>query len=225
MTSTEAVHNRLTVTLHRIRDAITTVRTICPDWEHRNDARWAWFPGVKKVLMLTQLHLELRKVYLSDHSWWASRHPEFETMDIPDMLSECEVLYKWWTLHQPYAQLEEVLRRIAEALDPAFASPKIPISRISKYLCTELTLDKYITLFDLAHTTRNSIHNNGVFRPPDGKPKQISWKDRTYDLSPDDPLDFVSWEFVCEHIGDLTEAMCCIMCSPEISRLSDVKRL
>ena len=120
MTTTEAVHEELTVTLYRIRDAITRVRAVCSDWEHRNDARWAWFPGVKKVLMLTQLHLQLRKAYLSDGNWWESHHPEFNPKDIPDVLSETDVLYKWWTLHQPYAQLEEALRRIVEAFDPAF---------------------------------------------------------------------------------------------------------
>ena len=225
MNTTKAVHDGLTVALYRIGDAITKVRGVHPDWEHRNDARWAWFPGAKKVLMLTQLHLELRMMYLSNPCWWESHHPEFASKDIPDVLSETEVLYKWWTLHQPYAQLEEALRRIIEAFDPTFGPPSSSISSISRHLCKKLELDNYVALFGLAYEIRNTIHNNGIFRPYDSKPKQIDWKGRTYSFKPDDRPDFVTWEFVCEHIGDLTDALCDIVSSPEISSISDVRRL
>ena len=225
MTNTETVHNALTVTLYRIRDVITTVRAVCPDWEHSNDGRWAWFPGVKKVLILSQLHLELRMVYLGDSDWWTNRHPDFDPKDIPDVLNETEVLYKWWTLHQPYAQMEEALRGIAEVFDPTSVSYRTPIASISKNLCTKLGLEKHLSVFDLAHTIRNTIHNNGVFRPFDSKPKQISWKGQIYSFRPDDRIDFVTWEFVCDHIGDLADAMCDVVSSPEISSLVEVPRL
>ena len=211
--------------LTAIAQAQITYRAVGPQWELDNDARAAWFTGAKKVLILTQLDLHLLAAYISDLNWWATTTPSFNPADVPDVVNESEVLYKWWTVHMIHAQLEEAIRRITEEFEPIFMSKQRSISAVTSHLCSQLSLHGYRELFRLAHTIRNTIHNGGVFRPNDGKPVQIKWKHQTFNFEVDKRIDFITWDSVCDLINDLCDAMCAIVTSTKISKLTQVTRL
>lgn len=209
------------------------------DWVPNNDVRSQWFDGVFKTLMITQGHLRLFRSHLGEYDWWKTIAPKMHPSNMSWILSEAETQYRWTLLHSTYSQMEECLRRITEAFIPHFMASKPPLfgtprrrrgkpyhPGIIPHLCEALGLSRYKKLFYLGALIRNTIHNNGYFRPDYGRGRQqVTWRGTTYHLRFGKSLVFLNWDFTAGHIEDLVHAMCAIVTHNGIASLPRIRRM
>lgn len=209
------------------------------DWMSNNDVRSQWFDGVFKTIMITQAHLRLYRSYLGEYSWWQTIAPKMPLSHMAWIMSEAETQYRWTLLHSTYSQMEECIRRITEAFSPHFMETKPPIYGtprrrrgmsyrlgIIPHLCESLGLRRYKRLFYLGLLIRNTLHNNGYFRPEYGKGRQqVTWRGTTYRLRFGKSLAFANWDFTADHIENLVQAMCAIVTHDNIASLPRIRRI
>ena len=208
-----------------IRKTQATYREVGAEWETNNDIRSQWFDGVFKILTITQALPHLYRSHISNYTWWKTIAPSLSATHMNWIMSETENLYRWTLLHSTYAQMEESLRRITEAYDPAFMSHRQSLSSITTYLCDALGLRRYKKLFRLVALTRNTLHNNGHFRPDFGGPRQqVTWQGTIHRLRLGKSAEYVNWDFTASHIQHLAEAMRAIVTNERIAALPRVRR-
>lgn len=198
-------------------------RAVGPDWEANDDMRSRWFNTVRRTLLITEGNLRLFDSHFVSLTWWKTIEATFSAGDMSWVKSEAPTLYKFTLLHATYSTMEECLRRITESYDAKFMSNRRSISAITNHLCDRLSLRRYKKLFRLVSLVRNTIHNNGHYRPDDSwtrkrgvKEKQLrrqrrherlTWRARQYDLRFGQVAEFVNWTFIVQHIEDMVEVM------------------
>ena len=217
--------DRLETVKRSVETARDSLRAVGPEWESNDDMRSKWFDTVFKVLLITQANLHLFRSFISNFEWWRSIAPSLREANMEWIRSETNTLNQWVLLHSTYSTMEESLRRVTEAYDPVFMANRRTFSRITGHLCNTLDLRRYNKLFRLAALTRNTVHNNGHFRPDfGGARQQVTWQGRTYRLRFGKSIDYVNWDFTASHIEHLTEAMCSIMTHKRIFALPRIRR-
>ena len=194
------------------------------DWARTQDSRSGWFDGTWKVLTLTQAHLQLFRGYVQHLGWWNQFTQNMTAELLEALKSEADSPYRFSVLHTNYSQLEEHLRRITAVFDPAFMSKPQTIAASHGHLMKELGLQHYTNLFWLSRLVRNSIHNNGYFRPDRGGDQDLLWAETTYEFRVDRPILWLSWHFIAAHITDLCEAMAQIVTHERIVALPTITR-
>jgi hypothetical protein len=60
-----------------------------------------------------------------------------------------------------------------------------------------------LALLDLLRNIRNTIHNEGVHRPPRTSSAIVSYQGTEYRFEDGKPVEFVTWSFVLDRINDL----------------------
>ena len=180
MTVTQLV-SRLEAVKNSIAVKQASFRALGVTWESDDDMRSRWFDTAFKSTTIVQGHLHVYRDSLSKHTWWCTIAPRLPLKKMDWIRSETTGLYRWVLLHGNYSALEECLRRIADSFDPPFMKHRRSFTAITSRLCDSLNMRKYKRLFRLASLTRNTIHNNGHFRPDFGsKRQQASWGGKTY---------------------------------------------
>ena len=208
-----------------IRQARNRYLAVGPDWETTFDARANFFMGTRTTLTLAQAHLMVLQENLSALSWWEARSPNFSKEFLPSMIVESEVIYRFFTIHMTFSQMEESLRKIVEAFDRAWYETRPrSITAITNLLCSRLSMETWAELFRFCHAVRNSIHNNGWYRPDDGTDRELNLYGRRYELKAGRPIDFLSWDSICQLISGVTEAMLAIVLARPIADLPYVDR-
>ena len=190
------------------------------DWDRTQDSRSAWFDGTWKVLALTQAHLHLFRSHLQHLKFWQDISRNITGEILEALKSEANTLYQFSVVHTTYSQLEESLRRVTEAFDPAWIRERRSIAAVQQHLMEELGLQRYKELFRLSRLIRNTIHNNGYFRPdPPVNDATVIWAGKTYEFRVDQVVLFMGdWRFIADHIKDLCEVMTQIVTLPTIKR-------
>lgn len=179
-------------------------------WEADKDFRCGWFATVTgQVLLYAQIELMTLRDRVSDPSWWPATF-NF-TLGEPShfaLMFGYEARVRWTTLHTLYVVTEDFIRRVSEATDQGFYKANSrSIARITDHLLEMLGLQGFKELFRLARTIRNTIHNDGVFRPDSGKDQTIEWNSRTYMFTVGEAVTVTNWDFLLEHIRDLNDAV------------------
>ena len=210
---------------HTIRTAQDSYRAVGPAWESNDDIRSHWFDSVFKVITITQSNLHLFRSSIGNFEWWRLIAPSMPKAHMGWIQSETDTLNRWVLLHSTYATLAESLRRVTEAYDDGFMAKWRSISKITTHLCNTLELRRYKRLFRLVALTRNTLHNNGHFRPDfGGTRRQVTWQGKTYRLRFGKSTGYVNWDFTASHIEHLTEAMCAIVTHKRIAAIPRIGR-
>ncbi len=210
-----------------IRPIVDYLKANHPNWEKQNDARWGWFTGAKKIIQTSQLSYLFMRDCLTDEEWWKSKGMVYKPEDVPSIVYEYDVSIRWVFLNSLFTITEEGVRRIVWTIDPAACNgAKGEFNSVYVWLLSRLNLKTYEDLFDFYRLIRNTIHNNGVFQPTNGKARNIVFRGVTsYSFVPGKKLDFVKYYLLLEMAADLAEAMKAIILSPEVLNLGYVERI
>ncbi len=199
-----------------------------PGWESSLDARSAWFTGMLcDVLPFAVVDLYYIRDTLTYPDIWQKAFGRTVTdSDLPKILEPYEQRLRFTSLHTTYAMLEAIVRRICEAVDSQFYfRNKRNMAAITERLLNTTDLTRFGTLFDLARTIRNSIHNNGVYLPENGQNRIITWAGVSYVFHTGESVAILFWEFLLQHWRELNEAITAIVLHPKIANIASIPRL
>ncbi|MBI4306056.1 MAG: hypothetical protein HY678_07025, partial [Chloroflexi bacterium] len=123
------------------------------------------------------------------------------------------VMAKWFTFHQAAMTSEETIRSIVRSATPGTYSikpeavPRIEFARLYKEVLRAATLSQHQEFFDIMRETRNTIHTNGFYSPPDGRPKSFSYRGQTLDFIPGRGLEWLNDTLAIQLVHDLGDRM------------------
>lgn len=210
----------------QLKASADKLETQYPDWVPNNDARISWFYGAIKALITTQIECLVVAKYLSRRAWWSDNQQisgDLET--VPNFLEEYDIHIRLWTFHAVFLQLEESLRRVIQYLSlDNYAKYQGSLEKLYRFLLAETGLSRYQQLFDLVRHTRNTIHNNGVFRPTNGKDVDIEWAGHRFQFRVGKRIRWLTHDTLRQFIVWLNQAMFDIMVSQPVSQISVVQR-
>lgn len=213
----ESVKNELRCSSSRLESAI-------PEAASFQDARAAWFVGTRKVIIQVQADMFLMAEHLSKPQWWQRHSPDFSPTDLKSILQEYVRGRYFLLFHLVVSQLEEALRRIFDHVIPRPSYGGTNIGRITNELLSYLDCPQLKELFELTRAVRNTVHNNGLYRPPrKGRKDQFEWKGQSFEFREGWPPN-IGWDFLIWLLLELNEAMCTIATEPRVLALKSVPR-
>lgn len=180
-----------------------------PEWLAAVDARASCLQSLWNVLRHTELSLVYIARHLGEAGWWAALRaglPSIRQITFEfTAYSQCS---KFATFHLALSAVENSQRSFLRALAPTAANESRAEYK-SVYDCllrTHLAApERDLVLLDLLRLIRNTIHNEGVHRPPSGKPIALVLDGVEYEFQDDVPIEFVTWRFVLDRVRDLVE--------------------
>lgn len=94
-----------------------------------------------------------------------------------------EMFLKIGFIHLYFSGIESSLRIFLRNIDSnVHKNSRGDFKKIYDTLFERIGLQKYVPLLDLFRHVRNTIHNNGIFMPADGKNQEIKYKGRVYNF-------------------------------------------
>ena len=223
LTPTELVE-RLESVKQQLHYSSSLIKMAKPKAASFQDARAAWFVGTRKVILQVQADMFLMAECLSKPEWWQQRSPDFSPTDLKDLLREYVRGRYFLLLHLVVSQLEEGLRRIFEYVIPHPSYRGTNIARITNELLEYLDCLQLKKLFELTRAVRNTIHNNGLYRPSQrGRTDRFEWKDQTFEFRDGWPPN-IAWDFLVWLLLELNEGMRSIATEPRVLALDSIPR-
>lgn len=193
----------------QLRDAIN----ICwdrlaaehPDWKADDDERLACFGSFWNITRYAELSLHYLGFHLgSVEDWSHFAGPTPSPGHITHEITVYSQSLKTALFHLYFSAIESSHRSFLRALAPKAAAGAPGYEKVYKNLMVTL-LDAPQDdrdLLDLLRLIRNTIHNEGVHRPPAGDDIR-TYKGVQYHFTYGAPLDFVTWRFVLDRARDL----------------------
>lgn len=182
-----------------------------PEWTRSIDARAAGLQSLWNVLRFAELSLVFVDWHLSDAEWWVRLRGQRPSLrEITFEYTAYTQGSKFGVFHLASASFENVLRALLRAIAPGAANDGRAEFK-SVYECllrTHLRFpDDDLALLELLRLTRNTIHNEGQHRPPGAKSASVKYRGVTYAFPESGNIEFVTWHFVIQRIGDLVELL------------------
>ncbi|MBK7350627.1 MAG: hypothetical protein IPI92_12245 [Gemmatimonadetes bacterium] len=182
-----------------------------PHWLSSLDARATSLQSQWNVLRYAELSLCVIDKHLSASTWWTSlRGEQLQMRQVEFEYTAYSQGSKFGAFHLATAAFENSVRSLLRHLDPTAANnSRAEFKGVYECLLrTHLHLpERDLTLCDLMRLVRNTIHNEGVHRPPNTLPATISYDGVTYEFTDSTPLEFVTWQFVLSRIANLIELL------------------
>jgi hypothetical protein len=209
-----------------IRIKISDIRKKFPSWETKNDARWAWFTGAKKILQVAQTSYIFIRDQLCDLDWWKSKTVEFNENQVSGHIKEFASIILYGTSNVTFTITEELFRNLVITMDPnACNSGRANFSSICEYIFSKLDKRQYSNIFAFHRLIRNTIHTNGVYRPTNAKDLRIQYRGKQYLFQDGKVIEFFNYELLLDLIEDYNNAVYDIVMHNAISSIDHIDRL
>ena len=173
-------------------------------WDQRTDARITTLSKIIKLLVALQLtcHSFLRLESAAEEEWSSLVLPAGDNSDRRPYLDTMELVTKTGFVASLFAAMESSFRVYLNDLDPeAYARNQSRTREIMRLLLKERLSHEYAPHFevvDLLRNLRNTLHNNGMFYPPDGRSLSFTFRGLSHAFVPGQRVNFVTWELVID---------------------------
>ena len=114
------------------------------------------------------------------------------------------------------------MRIISHNFNPQKFEETSRFSSIFPAFLNDLNLNQYVDLLRIWENLRNTIHNNGVFNPPNGRDQIIVYRNQKFIFENGKQHPLTSWEMLIALVADLCEMMDSIVKSNEISSIQEI---
>lgn len=188
-----------------------SVTTMYSNFDPEKDARITAFSKMINVFYSVELALIFAAKHLLDPNWWKVTYPKLISVSYAKTLANEFVGFsKLGFVQFLFSTTESSLRLFLRTLDPMACSRGTAEFK-SVYECllrSNLSTcpSESIELLKLLRLVRNTIHNNGVFFPRNGRNDSVTWHGTTYRFRQFAPVDFVTWGFLLE-VSDATRRL------------------
>jgi len=182
-----------------------------PQWVTTADARAIGLQGLWNVLRFAELSLFFIDRYLDDPQWWTEfRGSEPSIRQVAFEYTAYSQGSKFGVFHLGAAAFENTTRALLRAVAPGAANDaRAEFQGVyTRLLRTHLAFpDEDLQLLELVRLVRNTIHNEGLHRPPSAKPASVSYRGVAYVFPESGPVEFATWLFVVDRVSDLADLL------------------
>lgn len=186
------------------------------------DWRVATVHRVKNIIQSVSAYFIFHRAIFPTNTYWLSFYdsPPTEAL-FKDFNLEADIFLRASALAFVFSAIESDFRLVVTRLDSkACGGGTGTFDSISKWLFGRIpSLAKYGELLDLYRLARNTIHNNGVYNPTNGKNAVVKWAGRTFEFSVGKPIDFVNWSFICWLFLEVLSMLETVLSDPAIVEL------
>lgn len=172
------------------------------------DLRIAALHRIKNVAQTLLAHLVFQRAIFSSPEFWQAYFESVPTpADFHDHLRESDMLLRFGAIQGTFSALESDVRSFVQSIDPAACREgRAEFASVMDYLLARApAADGFRPLIALLRHIRNTLHNNGTHRTPNGGDQEVSWKGLTYEFQDGVAVDFIGWPFVVARLDDLLD--------------------
>lgn len=180
---------------------------------------------MQSVLSNAQLTYTFMKDQLCDVQWWVKKAGEYQPEMAEQSLREQALMAKFFSVHGMAVTTEETLRAIVRAGLPFTCPATGEFASVVAHVLKVTGLQHLDPLFRLLRLVRNTIHNNGIHRPTNGKNEQVVIDGRSFEFRVGEQLTWMGEEFIPWLAIQLDNAMKQMVTSNEVQSLSACPRL
>ena len=193
------------------------------------DARIELFRSVDLNLQNAQLGYTFLRDQLGSAGWWNHQAQIVNQGIVEATIREWRIHVRASLFYHTTMAVEETLRAIVRAAPATFQrSPDGNIARLTREVLAKSGLEgKYGELFRLTRLIRNTVHNNGVFRPQDGQAATVQYGGESFDFRPGEMVTFGRRDFeelVPRIIEELARAMFDVVTAKPVSEIAHCPR-
>lgn len=181
------------------------------------------------VVSVTFLNLIHIKTNLRFSEWWEKQGLQKAVTSgmVPGMLSNYMAMTNSSLMFFSFSLFENGIRRIIRMIDPeACSGGSAEFKSVYEWLFARLRKDgwKYSagdpsSFLDLYRIFRNTLHNNGIYYPSNGKNQELKWRGKIYKFEISKKPEFYGWEFYIMLLQDLISLNHEIMTSKIVTKL------
>ncbi len=207
-----------------------------PDWKAAydrepfnflaHDSRREFFVTLRIILQNAQLGFMFMRDQLTNEDWWHKQTGKFNKSAATQALQEYALMLKFFSFHGVAVTTEETLRAIVRADAPTFGLDPVRASFQAIYdkLLQATGQVKYRNVLELMRLTRNTIHNNGIYRPQGGMNKTVNYGDKVFLFEINKPLSWLDDTFPAWTADQVSQAMKDIVRSSPVRDISACPR-
>jgi hypothetical protein len=163
-----------------------------------NDTRVKVFHELKNInqSLLANLTFQ-RSIFINSNYWIAYFHSVPNEIDMNNFYREIDVLNRFSGFYGQFSVYESRIRHFQVAIDKnACSGGTATFDSVANWLLKKTNLKNYQSFCELLRLTRNTIHNNGIYRPTNNQNTQIEFNGTTYYFYANRPIDFADWKFL-----------------------------
>jgi len=193
-----------------------------PDWDFQ-DARFVIFRKI--IQMLNGFAIGFSHIHREfiNPNWFKTLYGELGTEENHKRLcNEFEIFLGSGLIIFLYGAIESSMRIISLKLDSKRFPNDLTFSSLYKTLLSDLNLDQYVDLLRIWGYLRNTIHNNGVFLPLNGKDQIIEYHNNTFKFENGKQHTIIGWEMYAPLVDDLCEMVSSIVESKDITSIKEI---
>lgn len=192
------------------------------DWDFQ-DARRVIFRKIIQILNgfaigFSHIHREF-----INQEWFKMLYREVGTEENQKKLcNEFEIFLGSGLIIFLYGAIESSMRIIALKLNSKIFPKNISFSSLNKTFLEELNLDQYVNLLRIWGNLRNTIHNNGIFLPFNGKDQIIEYHNTKFKFENGKQHTIQGWKMYSLLVRDLTDMVTSIVDSDDVSAIKEI---
>ena len=115
------------------------------------------------------------------------------------------------------SRIEWTLRKLVTYMSPGEClNGNADFKQIYDHVLRKLNLKKYVALYDVCRTIRNSVHNNGHYISKKGTDLVLHWNGNNYQFEHQKPISFLTSDKWLELSGNLIDSLEEILQQPSI---------
>lgn len=191
------------------------IQTKNQNWLINSDKRIAIYTLYISIIFNTKTNLFLLHKFLNTEDWESIYFNEVIFLNSKDKyyayLKDLDTDYRFLFFHQSFSQFENYIRILHKVLNIEKVGDPLKI--------VELFIPSYNEFIDSIETVRNSIHNNGFYKPIKKQPKSVKIKLKSeYTINSGEQV-YLDWDnafFVFENI---------INCINELNDIKEIKSI
>jgi hypothetical protein len=198
-------------------------------WDQKTDLRITTIGRLIRLLVALQLSLRsLRGLQAAtDEEWSSLVLPAGENKERQPYLLVPELVTKTGFIASLFAAMESSLRVLLKAIDPvSYAKDQVRTRNLIQLLLEKKLSRPYPSEFlsiDFLRTLRNTLHTNGVYNPPDGRPATFTFRGTTYAFEPEKRVNFASWQLVLDLADEMRQIPFRLARDPKISSQAAIR--
>jgi hypothetical protein len=181
-------------------------------WDQRIDIRITSITKLSRLL--TGLHVAMHSLLQfeerSEDYWEENKFPQPDPEPIERFLNVASLFLRNGFISSLFSVIESSLRIYLAELNPEKHSKLIRAPEIAKQVLMKELREKRqhgYRAFKLLGHIRNSLHNNGVFNPPNGRPTSVEYRGEVYGFVPGEWVNHASWEKLLVMARDQAEML------------------
>ena len=201
------------------RDQLASQHTT---WAANGDARLAALNRCVNILTSLLLSFAFIEQCLSNKAWWDA-NVQGTLSDRQVQLSEYDQFIKIGFTQALFSVIDSHFRAFLSAIDPtACNGGRGPFENIRAALFKRIsnTSDQDRELLELFRLVRNTIHNNGAYKPDTPRSSTLSYRGEVYEFKDGHHITFADWEVVLQIAEDVCDLFRRLVLTPTIEAVS-----